>query len=103
MDYEQLAKMTLAQLRDVAKETEGVTGYTQMNKPHLLEAICTAKGIAMHAHHDVVGVDKTSVKQQIRTLRSQRDEALASGDRERFRRALRQIHRLKGRLRRAEV
>jgi hypothetical protein len=103
MQYEELANMTLAQLREVAKGIEGVTGYSQMNKPHLLAAICKAQGIAMHAHHEVVGIDKTAAKQQIRQLKLQRAEALASGDRARFHRVLRQIHQLKGRLRRAEV
>jgi rubrerythrin len=39
--YEQLKHMTLADLREIAKDTEhdAVQGYTQMNKDHLIGAL----------------------------------------------------------------
>ena len=42
--FESLKKMTLAELRDVAKDVqhEAVQGFTQMNKDHLLPALCQA-------------------------------------------------------------
>src|SRR5688572_17091215 len=45
--YEELKKKTVAELRDIAKdiEHEAVQGFTQMNKDHLLPAICKALGI----------------------------------------------------------
>jgi hypothetical protein len=101
--YEELSKMTVAELRDIAKDLdhEAVQGSTQMNKEHLLPALCTALGISAHAHHEVVGVDKSAVKAKIRLLKGQRDEAVTSGDHVRLRRVRRRVHRLKRRLRRA--
>ena len=45
--YEDLKKKTVAELRDMAKGLthEAVQGYTQMNKEHLLPALCKALGI----------------------------------------------------------
>jgi hypothetical protein len=44
MTYEELHKKTVAELRDIAKslDHEAVQGYTQMNKDHLLPAVCKA-------------------------------------------------------------
>src|SRR4029450_7692190 len=51
--FECLKKMTLAELRDVAKDVQhdAVQGYTQMNKDHLVPALCKALGIDAHEHH----------------------------------------------------
>jgi hypothetical protein len=103
MDYHELKRKSVAELREVAEKLEGLTGYTQMNKPHLLEAICKHQGIPMHDHHEVVGIDKTAVKSQIRALKQERDQALAARDRAKLKRSLRAIHRLKRRLRRAAI
>jgi uncharacterized protein YigA (DUF484 family) len=67
--YEQLKHMTLADLREMAKgnEHEAVQGYTQMNKEHLVGALAKALGI-QHTHHDVVGIDKASIKVVRRTI-----------------------------------
>ena len=101
--YEELSKMTVAELREIAKDLdhEAVQGSTQMNKEHLLPALCTALGIETHAHHVVVGIDKPRIKSKIRQLKSQRDEAVKSGDHDRLRRVRRRVHRLKRRIRRA--
>ena len=65
--YEQLKHKTVAELREIAKgdDKEVVQGYTQMNKEHLLAAISQALGI-QHEHHEVVGVDKASIKARLR-------------------------------------
>ena len=103
--YHELKEMTVARLREIAKETEheAVKGATQMNKDHLLKALCTALNIEMHEHHEVVGIDKVVIKQKIRALRKQRDEILASKDRSQLHGVLRQIHALKRTIRRATV
>src|SRR6266446_4491108 len=79
--FEQLKHKTVGELRDIAKgiEHEAVQGYTQLNKEHLLRAISNALGIK-HEHHDVVGVDKASIKSRIRDLKKERDEAIAAHD-----------------------
>jgi DNA-binding IclR family transcriptional regulator len=99
--YEELRKMTLASLRDVAKELdhEAVQGYSQMNKDHLLPALCKALGIDTHEHHTVVGVDKAAIKAKMRELKRRRDEILASDDRTQLKAVRRHIHRLNHQLR----
>lgn len=103
--YEELSKLTVAQLRDVAKDLDhdAVRGYSTMHKEHLLPAVCQALGIEAHVHHEVVGIDKTKVKKQIRELKVQRDAALAARDRKQLKQIRRRIHHLKRRLHKATV
>ncbi len=103
--YDELKDMTLAQLREIAAgvDHEAVQGYTQMNKDHLLPALCHALGIEMHAHHAVVGVDKTAIKQRIHALKHQRDDALKAHDHRQLKAVRRQIHDLKREIRKATV
>ncbi len=103
--FEELKHKTVAELREIAKEVqhEAVEGASQMNKDHLLKALCTALHIEMHAHHDVVGIDKAAIKLRIRELQKKRDAILASTERQELRGVLRQIHALKRTIRRATV
>ena len=102
--FEQLKHKTVAELREIAKgiEHEAVQGYTQLNKEHLLVAISKALGIK-HEHHDVVGVDKASIKARIRELKKKREEALAAHDHAQLKVVRRTIHRLKRQIIRATV
>ncbi len=101
--FEELKKKNVGDLRDIAKdiEDEAVQGYTQLNKEHLLKALCTALKIDMHVLHEVKGVDKTKIKSQIRQLKKQRDEAIISKNSEEQHRARRKIRYLKKVLRKA--
>lgn len=103
--YEELKGKKVEELREIAKglEHDAVQGYTQMNKDHLLPALCKALGIDTHAHHLVVGVDKGGLKKRIRELRAERDKALEAHDRKQLKQIRRQIHRLKRRIRAATV
>lgn len=103
--YEELKHLNIAELRELAAgiEHEAVQGYTQLNKDHLIPALCTALGIEMHEHHEVVGIDKAKVKAEIRQFKQQRDEALAGGDKVAYKYALRAIHRRKHELRKSMV
>lgn len=102
--YEELKHKTLADLREMAKgiEHDAVQGYTQMNKEHLLGAIAKALGI-QHEHHDVVGIDKSSIKSRIRELKTQRETAIAAHDNAQLKVVRRTIHRLKRRINKATV
>ena len=102
--YEQLKHMTLADLREIAKGTEheAVQGYTQLNKEHLVGALAKALGI-QHTHHDVVGIDKASIKARIRQLKTQRSAALEAHDHAQLKAVRRNIHRLKRQIHKATV
>jgi rubrerythrin len=103
--YEDLKKKTVAQLREIASgiEHEAVKGYTQLNKEHLLEAVCKALNIDMHEHHKVVGVDKTALKSKIKVLKKKRNEAYTAHDLKQLKMYRRQIHGLKRKIRKAMV
>lgn len=106
MDYtfEQLKHKTVAELREIAKgnEHEALRGHTQLNKEHLLIALSKALGI-QHEHHEVVGVDKASIKARIREMKKKRDEALAAHDAKQLKVVRRTIHSLKRQIHKATV
>jgi hypothetical protein len=99
--YEQLKEKTVQELREIAKEVkhDAVQGASQMNKEHLLPALCKALGVEMHEHHEVHGIDKAAIKTQMRELRKTRDLALEQHDAERLKSVRRQIHRLNRQIR----
>lgn len=103
--YPQLKALNVAQLREIAQglEHEAVQGYTQMNKEHLLPALCTALGIDTHVHHQVVGIDKTGVKSRIKQLKKDRDAAIQAGDHQQLKKVRRRIHQMKRRIHKATV
>lgn len=103
--FKELKHMTVAQLREIAAETgeDGIKGYTQLNKEHLLEAICNFYHIDMHEHHDVVGIDKVKVKTRIKELKKERDAAIEKKDKIKLIAARKEIKKLKRELRRAMV
>jgi hypothetical protein len=106
MDYtfEQLKHKTVAELREIAEDNqhEALQGYTQLNKEHLLVALSKALGIK-HEHHEVVGVDKASIKARIRDMKKKRDEALSAHDHAQLKSVRRTIHRLKRQIHKATV
>ena len=103
--HHELKHKTLAELRDIAKDIEHdeVKGYTQLNKEHLVVAICKALNIDMHEHHDVVGIDKATIKSRIKELKKTRDAALVAHDHAQLKQARRSIHRLKRQIHKATV
>ncbi len=103
--FKELKDKTVAQLKEIASgvDHEAVKGYTQMNKDHLLKAICEALGIDTHEHHEVVGLDKSSIKSKIKELKKKRDKALKVHDHKKLKKIRREIKSLKNELRRATV
>jgi len=101
--FEELKKKTVAQLREIASgiDHEAVKGYTQLNKDHLLKAVCTALGIDMHEHHISHEVHKSEIKKLIKDLKKKRDEALAAKNRADLKFVHKKIHHYKRALRRA--
>ena len=103
--YEQLTKMTVAQLRDIAKDVQhdAVHGFSTMHKDKLIHSLCTALNIETHIHHAVVGVDKARFKAEIRGLKVKRAAAIGAKDYEQLRAIRRRIHHLKRAIRSATV
>ena len=103
--FEELRHMTVAQLREIAAgiDHEAVQGFTQLNKDHLLAAICKALNIDMHVHHHAEGIDKSALKAQIKSLKKEREAALAAHDHAQLKSVRRQIHRIKRQIKRATV
>jgi hypothetical protein len=78
---------------------EAVQGYTQMNKEHLLPALCKALGIE-HAHHHVEeGFEKSKLKVRMKMLRAERDKAVEAHDSAKLRVLRTELHSLNRRIR----
>jgi hypothetical protein len=95
--YEELKHKTVAELRAIAKgvEHEAVKGYSQLNKEHLLVALCKGLGIEAHPHHAHVGAEKSRLKGRLRELKAKRVQALTAHDNAQLKSARRAIHNLK--------
>jgi hypothetical protein len=103
--YHELKLKTVAELREIAKgiQHEAVQGYTQLNKDHLLLAVCKALSVPTHEHHAVGGIDKSATKAKLRALRVERAAALEAHDHRKLKALRRQIHALNHEIRRHTV
>ena len=99
--YEELKGKTIDELREIAKgiEHEAVKGYTQMNKDHLLPALCKALGIEIGHHHVEEGFDKSKIKARMKSLRAEREKALEAHDSKKLKAVRSELHTLNHRLR----
>ena len=99
--YEELKGKTVQALKEIANDVkhEAVQGYSQMNKEHLLPALCKALGVDTHGHHQVVGIDKVAIKANMRDLKRQRSAALEANDHETLKSVRRRLHRLNRQIR----
>jgi hypothetical protein len=101
VDWHELNKKRVLDLRQMMKEhLPEVTGITQMKKEKLVELLADKLGIERPTKR-VVGIDKKSVKAQIKQLKELRQAALKAGDHVELKKQRRSIHRLKRKLRRA--
>jgi hypothetical protein len=100
--YQELKHKTIQELREIAKGVaaqEAVQGYSQMNKDHLLPALCKALGVDAREHRAAAGIDKPAIKAEMRELRKKRDAALAAHDHTALKSVRRQIHHLNRQIR----
>jgi hypothetical protein len=99
MELKELRKLPMPKLRDLAKQETELTGVGGMEKEELIKAIAQAKGIA----YEETGKDVNAihaVKEDIRHLKKQRAELMASGaDRNKLKRLKRKVKLLKRRTR----
>ena len=108
MQDKPLDKMTVTELRDVAKEIASITGAHGMKKAELLAAIQEAKGIVVEAPQKTKAKPKPKtalsvqeMKALIKGLRSEREKALADKDKKMAKIIRRRISRLKRKTRQA--
>src|SRR5688572_19694131 len=106
--YEQLHKMTIGELREIAAgiDDERVKGHSQLHKEQLLPLLCAVLGIEAHAHHVAVGIDKAPIKQEIRALKARRDALIAAKTpdaKKELREVRRSMRRQRRKLRRAMI
>jgi hypothetical protein len=103
-----LDKMTVTELRDVAKELPDITGVHGMKKAELLEALMAAEGgpVVPEKRPAAATKPKTAVsvqelKKMIKGLRVQRQQALTDNDKKMAKIYRRRISRLKKKTRQA--
>ncbi len=95
-----LVKMTVKDLREIAKEVPGITGVHGMKKEELIAALREAKGIEaepVKTRAENIG----ELKAKIRELKAKRRQALEGRDRKMADICRRRISRLKKKTRRA--
>ena len=95
-----LDKMTVKELREIAKQIEGITGVHGMNKGDLLAAIKEARGITEEPKKKA-SQSVRDIKAKIKALKVQRKEALAADDKRMATIYRRKISRLKKKTRQA--
>jgi hypothetical protein len=99
MDWHELEKMKVTDLREMAKEKLQMEGVSAKHKDELVEALANAMGIE-RPHKVAMGGAKTKIKQEIRALKAKRAEALEQHDHEALHKTRHDIHKLKRKLRR---
>jgi len=94
-----LEKMTVKELREMAKDIPGITGVHGMKKDELIVEIKKAKGIK---DEPIKKADASiaELKQKIKALKAQRRDALEAKDKKKATIFRRQISRLKKKTRR---
>jgi hypothetical protein len=105
--YEELKKKTVDELRELAKGLgeDSVKGYSQLNKEHLLPAVCKALGVEIHKHphHAAEGIDKAKMKARMHELKAEKQRAIEAKDSARLKAIRREYHHLNRRIRAATV
>ena len=95
-----LDKMTVKELKEVAKEIPGIIGVHGMNKPDLLSEIKKSRGIE-EAPKKKKDLSLLETKKRIKSLKVKREEARVSKDKKMVTVYRRKIAKLKKKTRRA--
>ena len=84
MELRNLQKMTVVKLREEGLKQSSIAGVYAMNKAQLIEALAAIYGIdieaATRAARAQFAADKSTLKQEIRAFKGQRDAALSAHD-----------------------
>ena len=101
MDFHELQKTRVADLRDMMKEhLPEVQGVIGLKKEELIDQLADKLGIEKPHKHVAAGLGKSAIKAEIRELKVKRQAALEAGDHAELKKYRRKIHRRKRRLRR---
>lgn len=101
MDFHELQKTRVADLRDMMKEhLPEVQGVIGLKKEELVDALAEKLGIEKPHKHVAAGLGKRAIKAEIRDLKIKRQAALEAKDSAELRKYRRLIHRRKRKLRR---
>ena len=79
MDWHELEKMRVADLREMAKEKTELEGVSALHKDELVAKLAEALGIP-RPHKVVEGGGKLELKQKIRELKAERQKAIDARD-----------------------
>ena len=84
MELRDLHKMTVVKIREVALQQGDIVGVHGMSRQEIIEALAPRLGIDLEAATKAARTrfagNKTTMKQEIRSLKAQRDAALADHD-----------------------
>jgi tRNA 2-selenouridine synthase SelU len=101
MDFHELQKTRVADLREMMKEhlpdVEGVIG---LKKEELVDQLADKLDIEKPSKHVAAGLGKRAIKAEIKELKVKREAALEAHDHTELKKYRRKIHRRKRRLRR---
>ena len=101
MDFHELQKTRVADLREMMKEhLPEVQGVIGLKKEELVDQLADKMGIEKPTKHVAAGLGKKAIKAEIRELKIKREAALEAHDHAELKKFRRQIHRRKRRLRR---
>jgi hypothetical protein len=92
---ERLERMTATELREMGLGIQGLAGVHAMKKEELLAAIKEAKGIKDEEPAKPKGSKSGGLKQQMASLRKEREEARAANNKAKMSVLKRRIHHLK--------
>jgi len=96
-----LEKMTVKELREIAKEIPDIVGVHGMNKVELYDAIRKARGFSDKPVKTKAGNLVRNVKKKIRAMKAERRNALEADDKKKATIYRRRISRLKRKTRKA--
>jgi 16S rRNA C967 or C1407 C5-methylase (RsmB/RsmF family) len=101
MDFHELQKTRVADLRDMMKEhLPDVQGVIGLKKEELVDQLADKLGIEKPTKIVAAGLGKRAIKAEIKDLKVKRQAALEAGDHAELKKYRRKIHRRKRRLRR---
>jgi len=79
MEHEDLRKMTINELRELAHKYEDLKGVHGMKKDVLVDILCDKMGIEKK-HHLPKGIGRRAMKDKIKELKTRRAAALTAHD-----------------------